>query len=94
MTTAHLAAIGVLAGLNVLTTLMYGYDKLAARAGRRRVRESTLHILAAAGGTPGAFVGQRLFRHKTRDRAFRRVFGTIVVAQLTLVLAIAYLWRR
>ena len=48
-------------------------------------------ILAAAGGTPGAFVGQLLFRHKTRDRRFRVVFSAIAAVQVLVLLAITHL---
>jgi uncharacterized membrane protein YsdA (DUF1294 family) len=78
-------------GVNVATMLAYGYDKYLARASGRRMPEAVLHVLAAAGGTPGAFVGQLLFRHKTRDRRFRIVFFGIAAAQVVVLLAIGYL---
>ena len=75
-------------GVNVATLLAYGFDKSAAQGGRQRVPEAALHLLAAAGGTPGAFIGQLLFRHKTRDRQFQWVFWSIAVMQVILLLAI------
>lgn len=95
-----LAVLGVpvwlaaLLGVNVVTVLTYGYDKHAARTRRWRVPEATLHLLAAAGGTPGALLAQGLFRHKTRDRTFRVVFFLILIAQAALVVAIVALNRR
>lgn len=73
---------GCLAGVNLATVGMYGYDKLAARRGGLRVPELLLHALALAGGTPGALVARPMFRHKTRKGAFRAVFWAIVVIQL------------
>jgi uncharacterized membrane protein YsdA (DUF1294 family) len=78
------------AGLNLATLLAYGFDKWRARAGGTRVPEMALHALAACGGTPGAFAGQMLFRHKNRDRRFRRVFYTIAVIQAALLLVLNY----
>lgn len=78
------------AGLNLATLVAYGFDKWRARAGGSRVPETALHALAACGGTPGAFAGQMLFRHKTRDRRFRRVFYTIAVIQGALLLVLNY----
>ncbi len=78
-------------GVNVATMLCYGYDKFLARTGGRRVPEAVLHVLAAVGGTPGAFVGQLLFRHKTRDHRFRLVFFAIAAVQVVVLLTIAYL---
>jgi uncharacterized membrane protein YsdA (DUF1294 family) len=82
----------VLGGVNVATLLAYGYDKHAARAGRRRVPEAALHAMAAAGGTPAAVIAQSLLRHKTRDRRFRLVFWAIAAVQVAALLAIAH-WR-
>lgn len=74
-----------LIGLNIATVACYGFDKHRARVAGRRVPESFLHVLALLGGSPGAFAGQQLFRHKTRDRRFRLVFWGTVVLQAGLV---------
>lgn len=74
-----------LAAMSLTTLGYYGYDKHQARGQGRRVREATLHTLAALGGTPGALVAQSLFRHKTRDANFRRGFWAIALAQATLL---------
>ena len=57
-----------------------GADKAAARQGRWRTPESTLHTLALVGGWPGALVAQRVFRHKTTKQPFRTIFWFTVVA--------------
>lgn len=57
----------------------YGWDKRAAVRGRARVPEKRLHLLELAGGWPGAFIAQRLFRHKVRKPRYQIVFWTIVV---------------
>lgn len=62
------------AALSWTVLLAYGVDKSAARAGRARVSEQTLLTVGLIGGWPGALIAQRVFRHKTRKRAFRRVF--------------------
>ena len=68
---------------------LYGADKAAAVAGRGRVPERALHALGVAGGWPGAIVAQRLFRHKTRKRAFRVRFWLTVAANAVLAGALA-----
>lgn len=65
--------------ISVITFFAYGADKAAAEEGRWRTSESTLHLLAPAGGWPGALVAQRVFRHKTTKRPFRTVFWVTVV---------------
>lgn len=71
--------------LSVLLFAVYGIDKAAARGGRRRVPEATLHLLAFAGGWPGALVAQRVFRHKTRKQPFGAIYWITVVANCAAV---------
>ena len=63
-----------LAGMYVVMSLVtlgvYAADKSAARRGRRRARERTLHTLELLGGWPGALVAQQLLRHKRRKWSF------------------------
>jgi uncharacterized membrane protein YsdA (DUF1294 family) len=60
------------AGINVVTFVVYGWDKWRARRGGRRVPEAHLLWLAAVTGAIGAWTAMTLFRHKTRKRSFRR----------------------
>jgi uncharacterized membrane protein YsdA (DUF1294 family) len=83
-----------LVGLNLATILGYGCDKHQARVGGWRLPEMSLHVLAAIGGTPGAFIGQRLFHHKTRDRKFQIIFWSIAAAQVLVLLVFANLHVR
>lgn len=78
----------IYAGLSLLSLLVYAWDKHAARKGRQRTPENTLHLLALAGGWPGALFAQQWLRHKTVKKKFRAVFWTTVVLNLA---ALAYL---
>jgi uncharacterized membrane protein YsdA (DUF1294 family)/cold shock CspA family protein len=66
-------------GLSVLTFATYAIDKAAAKGGAWRTPENTLHLLALAGGWPGALVAQQVLRHKSSKAEFRAVFWTTVV---------------
>jgi uncharacterized membrane protein YsdA (DUF1294 family) len=81
---AHLWLIA-LSGLllvNALTVLSFWEDKQRAIAGERRIRESDLLGLALIGGSPGASLARRLFRHKTRKEPFSTQLLVIVVLQV------------
>jgi uncharacterized membrane protein YsdA (DUF1294 family)/cold shock CspA family protein len=70
----------VYATASLLAFLAYAFDKSAARHGRWRVSEKTLHLFALAGGWPGALLAQRWLRHKSKKAAFQATFwGTVVL---------------
>jgi uncharacterized membrane protein YsdA (DUF1294 family) len=83
--------LGWLLAVSVTTFAYYGYDKFRARAGSGRVPEVVLHLLALAGGSVGAYLGMRAFRHKTIKGNYRVVFWTIVVLQALLLGVAGYL---
>lgn len=56
--------------INARTAHLFWQDKRYAREGHRRVPESSLLMMAAIGGTPGAFIARQMFRHKTRKQPF------------------------
>ena len=66
--------------MSVACAIIYGWDKAAARAGRRRVPESTLLWVGLAGGWPGALLAQQGLRHKTAKLSFQwRFWATVLV---------------
>jgi len=75
--------------LSVLSFVVYAVDKSAAKRARRRVPEKALHLMALAGGWPGAIVAQQALRHKTAKRSFRRVFWLTVVVNVAGFVALA-----
>jgi uncharacterized membrane protein YsdA (DUF1294 family) len=85
------AAIPIL--FSVAAFFVYRADKRRAQAGEWRVPESTLHFLALLGGWPGAFLAQRVFRHKTSKVPFQVVFWTIVLLHQFTALDALMDWR-
>ena len=69
-------------GLGLSTFLIYGYDKLRARRGGRRVPETALLALSLVGGALGGWAGMLVLRHKTRHTVFwvAQALGTAVIA--------------
>ncbi len=80
-----------LIAINVTAFIYYGYDKSIAASKRMRVPESALHGISIAGGSLGAYLGMRVFRHKTIKGSFRFFFWLIVVVQIVLVTWMVYL---
>jgi uncharacterized membrane protein YsdA (DUF1294 family) len=80
--------------LSLITFTAYGVDKHRAQSGGRRISEATLHWLALLGGWPGAWAGQRVFRHKTQKLSFRLIYWAIVALHVGLIIAIVLLWRQ
>lgn len=72
-------ALGIYGLASLLAFGLYGFDKRRARLGGSRVPEARLHLVELLGGWPGAWIGQRVFHHKTRKTSFRIVFWLIVL---------------
>ena len=75
--------------INVITFLVFGLDKWKARRKEknekvRRVPERTLLLLAALGGSVGALLAMKAFRHKTLHKAFR--FGVPLILALQIII--------
>lgn len=74
-----MAVLWLYLAASLATFVAYARDKSAARNDRWRTQECTLHLLALAGGWPGALAAQRLLRHKSSKRSFQFAFWATVV---------------
>ena len=70
-----------LVAVNLVTLHAFWLDKRRAIRGEWRISEASLLFLALVGGTPGAFLARRLFRHKTRKQPFVTLLQLIAVSQ-------------
>lgn len=78
--------------VNVLTLVIYGADKFAAKKAWRRVPEFTLLIFGIVGGWPGAILGQQIFRHKTQKQPFKTYFILSVIVNSIAIAAVYWLY--
>lgn len=76
------AILGWIICMNVCAAFAFWSDKARAVAGQRRIPEATLLQLALFGGSPGALVARRVFRHKTRKEPFSTYLLLIVMIQI------------
>ena len=74
-------------GVSVLTLILFGWDKAAARRQQSRIPEAALLAAAALGGAFGGVVGMYLFRHKTRKPLFRLSVPLFLILQAVLLAA-------
>ena len=74
--------------INVATFITYGIDKYKARRAMWRVREASLLILAVLGGSVGAWLGMKVWHHKTQHVKFKYGVPFILFAQIALALYI------
>ena len=63
--------------INLITFFIFCCGKQRAKKNRWRIPEKTLILPAAAGGSVGAWLAMRMFRHKTRKPMF--MYGIPVI---------------
>ena len=75
-------------GVNVITFVVYGIDKLKAKKGKCRVPETTLLLLAIVGGSVGAWCGVKVWHHKTMHAKFKYGIPLIMAMQAGLLVCL------
>ena len=85
MTGAHylLAVMGI---WNLIVLIIFGVDKRKAVREKWRISEAALLVISFCLGGIGAFVGMRLFRHKTKHARFNLLVP--IAALLTAAFAL------
>ncbi len=71
--------------INVVTFFMYSIDKWKAKKSKMRIRETVLLGLAVLGGSIGAWLGMKVWNHKTLHKKFRYGVPAIIIIQLSLI---------
>ena len=70
--------------INLVAFLAFGLDKRKAKRNAWHVKEATLIGLAIIGGSVGAFLGMKIFHHKTLHKKFTMGIPLILVVQILL----------
>ena len=74
--------------VNLIAFIMYGVDKKKAIKHKWRIPEHDLILVAVLGGSIGALLGMKAFRHKTKHPKFFIGVPAILIVQLILLVLI------
>ena len=74
-----------LLAINVVAFIMYGIDKYKAKKAKWRISEATLLLLAVLGGSIGAWMGMKVWHHKTMHKKFKYGIPAILLIQIALM---------
>ena len=81
----HQYSMYYLLAINIVSFFLYGIDKYKAKKGRWRISEATLLMIVVIGGSIGAWIGMRLWHHKTMHKKFKYGIPVIIIMQVCLV---------
>ena len=73
-------------GINTLSFLTMGIDKLKAIKNNWRIKESTLLIISFLGGGLGTLLGMLLFHHKTKKLKFQILVPLSIILTMYLLI--------
>ena len=82
--------IYIIISLNILTFLIYGIDKFKAKLSKWRISEATLLLLAVAGGSVGAWLGMKVWHHKTKHKKYKYGLPLILIVQIAIIYLCSY----
>ena len=71
--------------INLVSFMMFGIDKYKARRGQWRISGATLLAVAAIGGSIGAWMGMKVWHHKTLHSKFRYGVPIMLLAHIALM---------
>lgn len=83
--TLHSCLAYCLFAINAITFVVYGIDKYKAKKAKWRISEATLLLLAVLGGSIGAWMGMRVWHHKTMHRKFKYGIPALLLMQIALM---------
>jgi len=76
--------------INFIAVFVTVHDKRAAKNHRWRIKERTLLLIAALGGSPCMYITMLLIRHKTQKPKFMIGIPVIFFAELAILLAVLH----
>ena len=84
--TLHSCLVCYLLAVNAVTFIVYGIDKYKAKKAKWRISEATLLLLAVLGGSVGAWMGMKVWHHKTMHKKFKYGVPAILLIQIAAMM--------
>ncbi len=78
-----------IAVISVISVILTVYDKIAAKAGGRRISEKTLMLSGLLGGAAAMLVTMLIIHHKTRHAKFMAGLPIEMILHI-IILAVAF----
>jgi uncharacterized membrane protein YsdA (DUF1294 family)/cold shock CspA family protein len=76
----------IFVGANLIVFSYYYQDKASAIRRNWRTPESTLHFMSLMGGWGGAYIAQKMFRHKYKKTPFMVVYKLTVLINCSVII--------
>ena len=77
--------------INLIAFYFYWNDKRRAKKNKWRIPENSLLLIALLGGSIGALLGMKVFRHKTKHWKFKILVPLFLILQIVLAV---YLYMK
>ncbi|MCR5427871.1 MAG: DUF1294 domain-containing protein [Lachnospiraceae bacterium] len=85
-----LAVLAYLAVMTIVGLIIMKADKTKAEKNKWRIKEATLFLISAIGGSLGTWAGMYLFRHKTKHWYFVVGMPLILIIHIALLVFLFY----
>ena len=86
MNTLHTLLTYYILCINAVTFIIYGIDKYKAEKAKWRIPEVTLLMMAVMGGSIGAWLGMKVWHHKTMHKKFKYGVPAILFLQIAAMI--------
>lgn len=74
--------------VNLIAFILFAIDKYKSKKSKWRISERTLIVISLIGGSVGALMSMKAFRHKTKHKKFTIGVPFILVAQIATAIYI------
>ena len=76
--------------VNICAVIVCAADKLCAKKGWRRARESNLFVISFLGGALGMYITMKLIRHKSLHKRFMIGLPLIILLQAAILIYVLH----